>query len=273
MMINKVWAVYFSATGTTKKVTEYVANAISEKIDAPIDTVDFTIPDARKRSLEFGKDDLVVFGNPVYAGRVPNVLLSFLNENIKADNTCSIPIVVYGNRNYDDALKELIRILNNDGFEIIAAGAFVGEHAFSKVLAAGRPDESDMLLAEELAEKAAKRICLSDNKPVEILCFKDEKSLRPYYQPKDNNGTAINILKVKPKTNDNCNKCGLCAKICPMGSISYEDQSNILGICIKCGACIKKCPVEAKFFDDKGYLYHKKDLEMTYTRRSEPEIF
>lgn len=273
MVINKVWSVYFSATGSTKKVAEYVANAISNKIHVPLGTIDFTLPDARKQNLRFYEDDLVIFGAPVYAGRVPNILLPFLNENIKADNAYTIPIVVYGNRNYDDALKELSSILDKDGFHIIAAGAFVGEHAFSKKLAAGRPDESDMLFAEELAEKAVKRICQSNNSSAEISWIKDEEPLQPYYKPKDSNGMTINILKVIPKTNDNCNKCGLCAKICPMGSISCEDQSLISGICIKCGACIKKCPVEAKFFDDEGYLYHKRDLEVTYARRVEPEIF
>lgn len=273
MIINKVWAVYFSATGTTKKVVEHIAYGISIKIDAPVNKIDFTLPDARKQRLMFSKDDLVIFGTPVYAGRVPNVLLSFLNENIKADNTYAIPIVLFGNRNYDDALKELVSILNKDGFHILAAGAFIGEHAFSKTLAAGRPDELDMLFADELVDEAVKRVYQSINSNMDIISLNDEEPLRPYYKPKDSNGIDINILKVKPKTNDNCKKCGLCAKICPMGTISYEDYSTITGICIKCGACIKKCPKEAKFFDDEGYLYHKMDLEVKYSRRIDPELF
>jgi len=273
MVINKVLAVYFSATGTTKKVIEYIANAIGRKIDAPVSIIDFTLPDARKQNLKFSKDDLVIFGTPVYAGRVPNILLPFLNENIKADNTYAIPVVLFGNRNYDDALKELLSILKKDGFHILAAGAFVGEHAFSKTLAAGRPDESDMLFADGLVDKAVKRIYQSNNSYMDILFIKDEEPLRPYYKPKDRNGMTINILKVKPKTNDNCKRCGLCAEVCPMGSISHEDYSIIMGICIKCGACIKKCPEEAKFFDDEGYLYHKMDLEAMYSRRIEPELF
>ena len=58
-----------------------------------------------------------------------------------------------------------------------------------------------------------------------------------------------------------------------MGSISKENPSEITGICIKCCACEKKCPTGAKYFDDEGYLYHKTELELEYTRRAEPEIF
>ena len=42
---------------------------------------------------------------------------------------------------------------------------------------------------------------------------------------------------------------------------------------MKCGACVKKCPSQAKYFDDPGYLYHKKELEEMYERRAESRIF
>ncbi|MBQ6685016.1 MAG: 4Fe-4S binding protein, partial [Firmicutes bacterium] len=86
-------------------------------------------------------------------------------------------------------------------------------------------------------------------------------------------GNPIDIRKVKPLTGDNCNGCGLCAEICPMGSIDPKDVRQFTGICIKCGACIKKCPQGAKYYEDPGYLYHKTELEEMYTRRAEPEVF
>ncbi|HWR60864.1 MAG TPA: EFR1 family ferrodoxin [Clostridia bacterium] len=273
MIVNKVWAMYFSATGTTRKVVEHIAGAIGEKIHSDISIIDFTLPDARKEKHIFGAEDLVVFGTPVYAGRVPNVLLPFLKEKIEAKGAIAIPVVLFGNRAYDDALIELRNILEADGFYAIAAGAFVGEHSFSRKLAAGRPDMKDMLAAGELAEIALKRIAevaQATDKPVHL---KGEEPLRPYYTPRDRKGEPVNILKVKPKTNDGCTKCGICARICPMGSISHEDVSSVEGICIKCGACIKKCPVAAKYFDDEGYLYHLHELEEAYSRRAEPEIF
>ena len=44
------------------------------------------------------------------------------------------------------------------GFKTVSAAAFIGEHSFSKTLAAGRPDSADMALAEEFAEKTAEKL-------------------------------------------------------------------------------------------------------------------
>ena len=83
----------------------------------------------------------------------------------------------------------------------------------------------------------------------------------------------MDIRKVKPLTNDKCTDCKICAEVCPMGSISFENVREVPGICIKCCACIKKCPENAKYYDDAGYLYHQHELEEEYTRRAEPEYF
>lgn len=273
MIVNKVWAVYFSATGTTRKVVEHIAGAIGEKMHSAVSIIDFTLPEARKEKLVFEAEDLVVFGTPVYAGRVPNVLLPFLKEKIGAKGAIAIPVVLFGNRAYDDALIELRNILEADGFRTIAAGAFVGEHSFSKKLAGGRPDMQDMLAAGDLAETAFKRIAAMVQAPDKPVCLKGEEPLRPYYTPRDRKGVPVNILKVKPRTNADCINCGICARVCPMGAISHEDMSRVEGICIKCGACVKQCPEAAKYFDDEGYLYHLHELEYVYARRAEPEIF
>lgn len=60
----------------------------------------------------------------------------------------------------------------------------------------------------------------------------------------------------------------------PMGSIRYDNISEVSGICIKCCACVKKCPVGAKYFDDSGFLIHMEDLEEKYKDiRREIEMF
>ena len=274
MKINKVWAVYFSATGTTKKVVEHIAHSIAGTIGAAYGCIDFTLPDARTGALRFNVNELVIFGTPVIAGRVPNVLLKYLDQ-LNGNDALAVPVVLYGNRDYDDALIELRDILERGGLHTIAAAAFIGEHSFSLSLAKGRPDHADLKKAGAFAGDIVKKVNgvtdISEIKPVSAKGT--PAPYRGYYQPRDRQGNAVNILKVKPLTNDDCTDCLLCARVCPMGSISYDNVRDYTGICIKCGACVKKCPVHAKYYEDEGFLYHQHELEEGYKRRAEPELF
>lgn len=265
---------FFSATGTTEKIVTRIADRIAALSGFPQITSDFTLPAGRAKPPEIAHDEIVIFGVPVYAGRVPNVLLKYL-ATVKADGAAAIPVVLYGNRNYDDGLIELRNILEGNGFFTFAAAAFIGEHSFSRILAAGRPDEEDLRIADIFAEGAWRKylICGADDLPHPID-VKGCDPLRPYYTPRDRAGVPVNILKVKPKVDPvKCVRCGRCAAVCPMGSIDPSDITQFTGICIKCGACEKKCPTGARYFDDPGYIYHRTELELGYTRRAEPELF
>ena len=219
--------------------------------------------------MHFSHNDIVILAVPVYAGRVPNVLLKFLNS-MKADGAKAVALVLYGNRNYDDALLELTDILRMKGFKTIAAGAFIGEHSFSKVLAQGRPDERDL----EKLIIFAKQIYIKLSSGIEIEpLLSGDKEYRDYYKPRDKNGNPVDIRKVTPKTSLDCIDCKLCVSLCPMGSIDFNDVSKLNNICIKCGACIKACPVNAKYYDDENYLNHKYELEINFAERKEPVVF
>lgn len=274
MKLEKIWAIYFSGTGTTRRTVERIAGGIASRLNLPAESVDFSRPAVRQETLGFGEMDLVVFGTPVYAGRVPNVPLPFLQERIVGGGALAVPVVLFGNRNYDDALIELRNILAADGMHPIAAGAFVGEHSFSRVLGADRPNAEDKVLMDEFAARVAELAAGLDAAPVKSVAVRGQEPLRPYYTPRDRAGNPINILKVKPKTDlSRCDGCGLCADLCPMGSIDPADVSAVRGICIKCCACVKACPTGAKFFDDAGYLYHQHELEAQYARPAENEVF
>lgn len=274
MTKKRVWAVYFSATDTTKKVVTAIADEAAKVLGAERADYDFTLPAMRQEGFQAEADDLVIFGTPVYAGRVPNVLLKYL-ATIQGNGALAVPVVLFGNRNFDDGLVELRDILENTGFHTIAAAAFVGEHSFSKTLAAGRPDAEDMAEAVNFADRLAKKVQeLADGTiPEKIEVEGVPYPYRGYYQPRDRKGVSIDIRKVKPLTSDVCDNCKICADVCPMGSISHENVREFTGICIKCGACIKKCPLQAKYYEDEGYLYHKVELEEGYARRASISIF
>ena len=288
MKINRVYKVYFSPTGTTEKVVTAIADVMAQNLGCETDCFDFTLPQARTGSdsaASFPKlstEDLVVFGCPTYAGRLPNLLLKYLHT-IQGSGAFAVPVVSFGNRNFDNSLIELRDLLEAQDFHTIAGAACSCEHSFSQTLGAGRPDSEDLAEICTFAAQAADKIHSAESilPPVQVPGVSAEKDHGGYYQPRDRHGMFIDIRKVKPLTDRE--KClafssadgsyGICAAVCPMGAIDASDFAQVPGICIKCGACIKKCPAQAKYYDDPGYLYHKAELEEMYSRRAANHFF
>ena len=207
MNISKVWAVYFSPTGGTEKAVRTVAEETAAGLGVPLEAYDFTLPQNREDELAFAEGDFVVFGTPVIAGRVPNVLLPYLKEKVKGGGALAAPVVSFGNRNFDDALIELRNILEDDGFRTAAGGAFISEHSFSRTLGAGRPDAADLEKMRAFGRGIAEKL-QSGWTYTEPVTVRGETPIRPYFTPRDRHNAAIDIRKVKPKTSDACCGCG-----------------------------------------------------------------
>lgn len=100
--------------------------------------------------------ELCVIVTPVYGGRVPALALQRL-QRLKGNGAPAILVVVYGNRDYEDALLELRDTAISLGFVPLTAGAFIGEHSYSTPelpIAAGRPDTDDLQQAREFGKNS-----------------------------------------------------------------------------------------------------------------------
>lgn len=285
-MCKSINGVFFSATDNTKDAVSRISNDIADIMQiSEVKYYDFTLTSSRKNILKFDSNDIVVLGVPVYAGRVPNLLVKFLESIIAYDALC-IPIVTFGNRDFDDALIELATIMESVGFNIMSAGAFVYPHSFSNILASKRPDEKDMISLKNLSyhavlninqfyENKLKNIDLEGKRYNEIFdidSIKGQKPYRQYFKPVDKNGDEFEFRKIKPHTFNNCIKCNICVELCPMDSIDKNNPKVVSGKCIKCCACIKCCPLKAKEFIDENYVKHKEELEELVDYRQEAYI-
>ena len=104
------YRLFFSPTGGTARATELVCGAM----ETPFVAVDLTLPAARGQHHWFAADDLVVFGLPVYGGRLPQVPGLF--DGLRGENTPAVLCACYGNRDYDDMLLEWKKGMEKRGF-------------------------------------------------------------------------------------------------------------------------------------------------------------
>ena len=105
MEIRNVTSIFFSPTGSTRRLVSMLSKTFPSK---PRE-VDITPYTQRGLSMDFGPDDLVLFGVPVYGGRIPSPAVQTLRR-MQGSRTPAVLVAAYGNREYDDALLELADI-------------------------------------------------------------------------------------------------------------------------------------------------------------------
>ncbi len=265
MKIETLKIVYFSPTGTSKTIAEEIAKGIDAE---RIEKINITKPEARKIPLNVLKNDLLVFVVPVYVGRVP-ALLSEYFQAINADKTPAVCVVVYGNREYDNALLELKDILKNRGCLPIAGAAFIGEHSFSSddtPIAPGRPDIPDMELAREFGKRISEKLKIVPN----VNEIQELKIRGDYPYGGINELWDVNFIEVSP----DCTDCGICSDVCPTGAVNPEN-GRIVNIkkCITCCNCIKTCPENARKIKPGQVMDVAIRLSANCQARREPELF
>jgi len=246
-----VGLVYFSPTGSTKKVCEAIAATISAK---PPIRLDITRP-GRPEKGNLSNMNLLVVGSPVYVARLPLLAserLSSVFSDLPKRKMPAVAVSVYGDVVLGTGLKQLVNLMAKTGFNVVGAGAFIGEHSNKKYMGAGagetegRPDEADLVVAKEFGASVRQKwlngsdiSSIKDIQSAKVpfkFKFYDEKSFRRFLGP-------IEVDANK------CSKCNVCVNVCPVGCV---DDQTFLKIdahaknCIGCAACLKACPEAAR---------------------------
>jgi Pyruvate/2-oxoacid:ferredoxin oxidoreductase delta subunit len=267
--VMRVAVLCFSPTGTTRAVCVMVARGIGD----PSPTVlDLTLPGERTairsgaRAIVLPFDHVIV-GIPVYLGKIPP-LASELLSAIRGHGRRASAVAVYGNRDFGVALRRLCEKLVEAGFELVSAGAFVGQHSYSEIIpvALGRPDEADLDSARRFGARSA--LVTTSLVPSDV-----EEQLDVFSKSASYEGLYPSYSQ------EACTECGECHAVCPAGLIA-EGTGAYVGAdsqerCIGCMACVRACPGEGRRLQVSllQRLVVRRVLRKAARERQEPKVF
>lgn len=257
MDISVVHTVFFSPTHTSLTIADAIADGMK-------------IPERKVWDITYEKpaadviieDGIAVIAVPVYGGRVAETAVERL-LSVRGNGIPAVISVVYGNRDYEDALIELRNLVKKQGFIPVSGAAFIGEHSYSRPdrpVAEGRPDKKDTDTAFAFGSDTADFLKgwsgdFADLHVKGNFPYKTKGAKTPQ--------TPVTVEEL-------CTQCGYCIEICPTQAIELQDEIvSDPGPCIKCCACVKECPNQARIFETPFTDY----LFQNFSSRRDPELF
>lgn len=251
-MITGIKAFYFSATGGTKAVLDAFLRDAGESQAVCVNEGGLV--------ASVAGDELAVFAAPVYEGRIVPVIKEKF-DGIRGGKGLAVVLVAYGNRDYEDALIELRDIVEEKGFTVVAAAAFVAEHSVYARLAAGRPDARDCRIASEFGAAVVQKTASGNRETPPI------KGNRPYKN--------LRLFARTPVCDEaKCNGCGVCVGKCPQKAIDVSAPTQTEpSLCMACVACVKYCSQGARQIPEDLRQKYEVFLEQFTAVRRESELF
>jgi len=247
----KILILYFSGTGNTEFVAQYIKKHLS------CDMFEIELfPLELFKSENISKYDTLIFGFPVYAFDIPVFIQEYL-EDIPITKTKYVFIFCTKALSSGIALKHTIEIFNNLGYNPL--GYADVKMPGSDGLAFLRKDST---MARKVTNRDFSKIEGVDDlvsRIKEVTNASEDSDVKRFYLEIDSNiffrlcsGIMKNIFPVMEKwikrkfwADKNCVKCKKCETICPAKNIKVNEKVYFGNNCYLCMRCVHQCPKEA----------------------------
>jgi ferredoxin/flavodoxin len=244
---------YFSGTGNSLAVARNIAKKLNDCSLKPVAKAmqenDFAI-DSPKVGFVF----------PLYYLGIPKIVQDFLQQVELGGVQYIFIVVTKGWPVVGGAISQMKQLLKKKGVAL-DAGMYI------------RLPMNDITMVTVASPKTQERLYLKSPHRIakivaiirankkhydrEILGFEWPFRNLPFIE-------RVNREDKNFAVNSNCNGCGICGKVCPVGNIKLERTPQWLGRCELCLACYHFCPQKAITFNQrsKGVQYHHPEVNM-----------
>ena len=247
----KILILYFSGTGNTEFVAQYIKKHLS------CDMFEIELfPLELFKSENISKYDALIFGFPVYALDIPVFIQEYLKD-IPTTKTKSVFIFCTKALSSGTSLKHAIEIFKKSGYNPLGYAdvkmpgsdglAFLKKDSpmVHKII---NIDFSTLEGVDNLVNRIKKVTKVLENDGVEQFCLNVNSNIANSFFSSILKKTFIVMegwLKRKFWADKNCIKCKKCERICPANNIKVNEKVSFGSNCYLCMRCVHQCPMEA----------------------------
>lgn len=234
---------WFSGTGNSLKV----ARDIAEKLG---DTQLVQIRKPFQKNYDLTADRIgIVF--PVYMWGLPLAVREFAEQLGAGPDKYIFAVATYGGFPAG-TLPMLAKTLARKGMKLAAGFGVLMPGNYTPFYGAIAEEKQRKMFDDSAAKVAAIAETVRGGKAAG--CDGNNFIVNALFSSFIYSGGSKQIRKADRKyiLQDNCTKCGICAKVCPAANIDLVDgKPRWLNHCEQCMACLQWCPVEAIQYGEK----------------------
>ena len=229
---------YFSATGNSKYIAELFCRHTGSACHSIEEKTDF--------NELMASEDIIGFCYPIYGSRVPRLMRDFVATHTQSLENKKIIIFCTQMGGSGDGARVLTDILSCTDSDVIYAEHFLMPNNVCNLFILPLAGAKTTQWYLKNAQKKMRAVCADIRNgvvkrrgfnPVSRALGLIQGSFMPGIERRAKNKVWIS---------EDCDRCGLCVSICPMGNFEcsngkVETKNN----CMICYRCINKCPQKA----------------------------
>lgn len=245
---------YFSGTGNSLWSAQRIAQLINDKSELL-----HIGAEAQKNEIII-EADAVILVFPSYAYGLPLIVRRFVKKAV-FKTPYAAACVTFGS-NPGGTLGALQRILKTKNINTLFYGRIPAPENYLAIFGpvGAEHQKKQTLLQEQATEEAAR--CINERRENSVSSFYPFSAFVSLLF-----SLGVKIFYRYYRLSDNCNGCGICAKICPASAIEMREKRPVFtNKCEHCQGCVNLCPLRAiQFgrvkFGTPGYCHSAMSIE------------